>query len=102
MKTCLYCGGNNNDSAQTCVICGKDMQTDKRASKKLRTPSLGAHAATWALPRPESPFAGLMLIVPALVLFVLGLAVAFGPTAQRFYDLKLPQMATISSDIPET
>lgn len=93
MKTCLYCGGNNNDSAQNCVICGKDMQTGKRTPKKLRTASLGDHAATWALPRPESPFAGLVLIVPALVLFLLGLAVVFGPTVEWFYDLKLPKMA---------
>ena len=91
MKTCLYCGGNNNDSANICVICGRDMHTGDR-TVKVRDKRL---SASWTLPRPESPYASLFLLGPILAFFLLGLAVFFGETVDWFYDLALPKVSHV-------
>lgn len=94
MKTCLYCGGNNPETARICMICGRDMQSGEVANaaalaKRLR--------ATRALPRPESPYVALMLLAPALVLFILGLAVIFEPAVGWLYDLRLPSVDNVGA-----
>lgn len=87
MKTCLYCGGNNNDSAKSCVICGRDLHTGERVP--------GGHSEEiWALPRPESPYVSLLLIAPILAFFLLGLAALLAPSMEWFYDLHLPRFAS--------
>ena len=99
MKTCLNCGSTNLDSASTCTICGKDLHTGEQAASNAFDPSSAGQAnhslAVWALPRPENPFASLMLAIPALVLFLLGFMIFLEPSVEWFYDLKLPSVPNV-------
>ena len=97
MKTCLYCGGNNPDTASVCMICGRDLTTGDHVSRGngLTSDEDMRKAARLALPRPESPYASLLLLAPALALFLFGLAIIFAPAMEYFYDLKLPEMANV-------
>lgn len=97
MKTCLYCGGNNADTATICMICGRDLHTGDHVSRGngLMTAEERRVAARLALPRPESIYASLLLLVPILVLFLMGLAFIFEPSMDYFYDLKLPEARNV-------
>ena len=64
MKTCLYCGGKNTDSAKICMVCGRDLHTGDHVSRGngLTDDAEKRAAARLALPRPESSYASLLLL----------------------------------------
>ena len=97
MKTCLYCGGNNTDSAKICMICGRDLDTGAHVSRGngLTADADKRGAARLALPRPESSYANLLLIAPIVALFLMGLAVIFGSSWDYYYDLALPKVNNV-------
>ena len=99
MKTCLNCGGTNLDSASICTICGEDLHRGGQAVSNASDSSSAGQAnpslAVWALPRPENPFASLLLAIPALVLFLLGFMIFLAPSVEWFYDLRLPSVSNV-------
>ena len=87
MKTCLFCGGMNKDSATTCLLCKRDLQTGNSQGGQDRP------AVSLSRPQPESPYASLLLLLPTLVLFLFSAAVKNAAEQKLFFGVHLPRFA---------
>lgn len=90
MKTCLFCGGMNKDSATSCILCKRDLHTGN-AGEGAGSPL--NPVSSLSRPQPESPYVSLLLLLPTLVLFLFSAAVKNAAEQRLFFGVHLPRFA---------